>query len=92
MVSWVVDVPAPAAMVVMATLFSSGDFRTTVIWYQPWTELSTNVTLLVAVICFLTILSTIVCRPAIHQLKSAVAAAGAVEAQFLGFYAVYLFI
>eukprot|EP00667_Euglena_gracilis_P003917 EG_transcript_3930 len=47
-------------MVVMATLFSSGDFRTTVIWYQPWTELSTNVTLLVAVICFLTILSTIV--------------------------------
>eukprot|EP00667_Euglena_gracilis_P029926 EG_transcript_40466 len=47
-------------MVVMATLFSSGEFRTTVLWYQPWTQPSANVPLLVAVACFLTVLSAIV--------------------------------
>eukprot|EP00667_Euglena_gracilis_P001320 EG_transcript_1320 len=66
-------------MVVMATLFSSGDFRTTVLWYQPWTELSTDVTVLVGIICFLTVLSTMVLtllgvfgilRPLIHLGRS----------------------
>eukprot|EP00667_Euglena_gracilis_P001149 EG_transcript_1149 len=66
-------------MVVVATLFSSGDFRTTVLWYQPWTELSTDVPFLVAVICLLIVLSTMVLtllgifgilRPLIHLGRS----------------------
>eukprot|EP00667_Euglena_gracilis_P000759 EG_transcript_757 len=47
-------------MVVVATLFSSGHFRATVLWYQPWTEPPTNEASLITIICVLTVLSTIV--------------------------------
>eukprot|EP00667_Euglena_gracilis_P010505 EG_transcript_10697 len=46
--------------VVVATLFSSGNFRATVLWYQPWVEPTTNVAAIVTAICFLTVLSTMV--------------------------------
>eukprot|EP00668_Euglena_longa_P025079 GGOE01031307.1.p1 GENE.GGOE01031307.1~~GGOE01031307.1.p1 ORF type:complete len:886 (-),score=253.83 GGOE01031307.1:1289-3754(-) len=74
-----VQVNGQPYMVVVATLFSSGNFRATVLWYQPWTEVQANVVLLIVGISALTVVSTVVLsvmgtfgilRPLIHLGRS----------------------
>eukprot|EP00667_Euglena_gracilis_P004900 EG_transcript_4930 len=47
-------------MGISGTLFSKDNFRTTIVWYQPWVVLQSNTTGLTVLICVLTVLSTFV--------------------------------
>eukprot|EP00667_Euglena_gracilis_P009581 EG_transcript_9739 len=47
-------------MAITGTLFSKDNFRTTIVWYQPWTNLQGNAVGLSSLICLLTVLSTFV--------------------------------
>eukprot|EP00667_Euglena_gracilis_P000796 EG_transcript_797 len=45
-------------MAIVATLFSKDNFRTTVVWYQPWVNTDTAAIGITALICILCMLST----------------------------------
>jgi len=47
-------------LAVAGTLFSQNNFRITLIWYQPWATIQGDVAGLTALICSLTVLSTVV--------------------------------
>eukprot|EP00667_Euglena_gracilis_P011866 EG_transcript_12151 len=47
-------------MAISSTLFSKDNFRTIVVWYQPWVTLASDYVALTALVCFLTVFSTFV--------------------------------
>lgn len=53
------DLNGTAHMAIVGTLFFQNNSRMTVIWYEPWVHMSGNVISLSALICIMTVVSTI---------------------------------